>query len=88
LPVADRTLNGLIGSQVVGDLYRIYTVTQQDGIEFNLAYIPADYEIGAQESFDKEAMKRLFQLGYERARAGYAWQKMLPGLQARPEGSR
>jgi hypothetical protein len=65
LPIADRSLNGLIGSQVVGDLYRIYTVAQRDGIEFNLAYIPEDYEIGAQESFDKAAMKRLFQLGYD-----------------------
>jgi hypothetical protein len=88
LPVADRTLNGLIGSQVVGDLYRIYTVAQRDGIEFNLAHIPEDYEIGAQESFDKEAMKRLFQLGYDRARAGYPWEKLPPGLRERPVGSR
>ena len=85
LPIADRSLNGLIGSQVVGDLYRIYTVAQQDGIEFNLAYIPADYEIGAQESFDKEAMKSLFRLGYEWGRAGYPWQKLPPGLRERPE---
>jgi hypothetical protein len=84
-PLADSSLNGLIGSQVVGDLYRIYTVAQQDGIEFNLAYIPAGYEIVAQESFDKEAMKRLFQLGYEWARAGYPWQKLPPGLRERPE---
>ena len=80
LPIADRSLNGLIGSQVVGDLYRIYTVAQRDGIEFNLAYIPDDYDIGAQESFDTEAMKRLFQLGYDWARAGYPWQKLPPGL--------
>lgn len=88
LPIADRSLNGLIGSQVVGDLYRIYTITQRDRIEFKLAYIPDDYDIGAKESFDKEAMNRLFQLGYERARAGYAWQKLPPGLRERPEGSR
>jgi hypothetical protein len=81
LPIADRSLNGLIGSQVVGDLYRIYVVAQRDGIEFNLAHIPEDYEIGAQESFDKEAMKRLFQLGYEWARAGYPWEKLPPGLE-------
>jgi hypothetical protein len=73
LPIADRSLNGLIGSQVVGDLYRIYTVAQRDG---------DDYDIGAQESFDKAAMQRLFRLGYEWARAGYPWQKLPPGLQA------
>jgi hypothetical protein len=87
LPIADRSLNGLIGSQVVGDLYRIYVVAQRDGIEFNLAHIPDDYEIGAQESFDKEAMKRLFQLGYEWGRAGYPWQKLPPGLREQPAGN-
>jgi hypothetical protein len=88
LPIADRSLNGLIGSQMVGDLYRIYTVAQRDGIEFNLAYIPEDYDIGAQESFDKEAMNRLFQLGYEWARAGYPWQKLPPGLEEHAPGTR
>jgi hypothetical protein len=88
LPIADRSLNGLIGSQVVGDLYRIYTVAQRDGIEFNLAYIADDYDIGAQESFDKEAMNRLFQLGYEWARAGYPWEKLPPGLEERSPGTR
>ena len=88
LPIADRSLNGLIGSQVVGDLYRIYVVAERDGIEFNLAYIPDDYDIGAQESFDQEAMKRLFQLGYAWAKAGYPWQKLPPGLQEPSAGSR
>jgi hypothetical protein len=88
LPIADRSLNGLIGSQVVGDLYRIYTIAQRDGIEFNLTYIPDDYDIGAQESFDKEAMNRLFQLGYEWARAGYPWQKLPPGLEEHAPGTR
>ncbi len=78
----------MIGSQVVGDLYRIYVVAQPDGIEFNLAYIPDEYDIGAQESFDQEAMKRLFQLGYEWARGGYPWQKLPPGLQGTTGGSR
>ena len=86
LPIADRSLNGLIGSQVVGDLYRIYVVAERDGIEFNLAHIPEDYDIGAQESFDKEAMKRLYQLGYEWAKASYPWEKLPPGLLDKPSG--
>jgi hypothetical protein len=80
LPIAERSLNGLIGAQVVGDLYRIYTIAQRDGIEFNLAHIPEDYDIDAKESFDHEAMNRLYQLGYEWARAGYPWQHLPPGL--------
>jgi hypothetical protein len=80
LPIAERSLNGLIGAQVVGDLYRIYTIAERDGIEFNLAYIPEDYDIDAKESFDHAAMNRLYQLGYEWARAGYPWQHLPPGL--------
>ena len=80
LPIAERSLHDLIGAQVVGDLYRIYTITQRDGIEFNLAHIPEDYDIDAKESFDREAMNRLYQLGYEWARAGYPWQHLPPGL--------
>jgi hypothetical protein len=81
LPIAERSLHDLIGAQVVGDLYRIYTIAQRDGIEFNLAHIPEDYDIDAKESFDHEAMNRLYQLGYEWARAGYPWQHLPPGLQ-------
>jgi Patatin-like phospholipase len=80
LPIAERSLHDLIGAQVVGDLYRIYTITQRDGIEFNLAHIPEDYDIDAKESFDREAMNRLYQLGYGWARAGYPWQHLPPGL--------
>jgi hypothetical protein len=80
LPIAERSLHGLLGAQVVGDLYRIYTIAQRDGIEFNLAHIPEDYDIDAKESFDREAMNRLYQLGYEWARAGHPWQHLPPGL--------
>jgi Patatin-like phospholipase len=80
LPIAERSLHGLLGAQVVGDLFRIYTITQRDGIEFNLAHIPEDYDIEPKESFDREVMNRLYQLGYEWARAGYPWQHLPPGL--------
>jgi Patatin-like phospholipase len=80
LPIAERSLHDLLGAQVVGDLYRIYTIAQRDGIEFNLAHIPEDYDIDAKESFDHAAMNRLYQLGYESAWAGYPWQHLPPGL--------
>jgi hypothetical protein len=58
--INDRSLNGLIGSHVVGDLYRVYTAAQRDGIKFNLAHVPEDYDSGPQEFLAHEAMKRLF----------------------------
>jgi hypothetical protein len=33
----------LIGNQGIGNLYRIYSATKRDGIDFNLASIPSDF---------------------------------------------
>ena len=40
LPIALQAITTLIQYQGIGDLYRIYTVTQRDSVDFNLAYIP------------------------------------------------
>jgi hypothetical protein len=43
LPIAAQAISTLIQYQGIGDLYRIYSVTQRDGIDFNLAYIPPNF---------------------------------------------
>ena len=43
LPIAAQAISTLIQYQGTGDLYRIYSVTQRDGIDFNLAYIPPTF---------------------------------------------
>jgi hypothetical protein len=50
----------------------------RDGLEFNLAYIPDDFEFEAKEEFDPVYMKALFDLGYEMAKSGYPWKKAPP----------
>jgi hypothetical protein len=42
----------------------------RDGNDFNLAYIPADFDEKASESFDPVYMGKLFDLGYRMAKAG------------------
>jgi predicted acylesterase/phospholipase RssA len=79
LPITDRTINSFLGAQAIGDLYRIYVFAKRDGIEFNYACIPDDYVPAATESFDRTEMNRLFDLGFESARAGYVWHKLPPG---------
>ena len=37
-----------------------------------------------QEDFDPEYMRKLFDMAYERAAAGYAWEKMPPELKTAP----
>ena len=78
--IAGRAISSLIQTQGLGDLYRIYLTTQRDGVDFNLAYIPASFNAPHQEEFDTEFMRQLYALGYDMAVKGYPWQKAPPGF--------
>lgn len=54
---------------------------RRDGMEYNLAFIPSDFEEQAKEAFDPEYMSKLFDLGYEMAKNGYPWKKAPPGFE-------
>jgi hypothetical protein len=82
LSVAQRAISSLIQTQGVGDLFRIYLTAQQDGLEYNLAYIGADFTAPHQEDFGTAYMQALFEYGYRLASNGYPWQKAPPGLVA------
>jgi len=51
-PVAATSINTLIRTQGIGDLYRIYLGAKRDGIPYRLAYIPGDFDLEADEDFD------------------------------------
>ena len=80
LPIASRTLESLIRTQGIGDLYRIFALCRRDGTDFNLAYIPSDFTEEPSETFDPIYMSKLFELGYQMGRDGYPWAKGPPGL--------
>ena len=80
MSIAGRAISSLIQTQGLGDLYRIYLTTQRDGVDFNLAYIPASFTAPHQEEFDTEFMRQLYALGYDMAAKGYPWQKAPPGF--------
>jgi predicted acylesterase/phospholipase RssA len=79
LSIAPRAVASMIQTQGVGDLYRIYTTAQQDGLDFNLAFIPPTFKVPLTEPFEQHYMNQLFNLGYELGRSGYAWAKVPPG---------
>jgi predicted acylesterase/phospholipase RssA len=79
MSIAGRAISSLIQNQGVGDLYRIYATTQRDGVDFNLAYIPASFDVSLPAPFDQHYMQELFKLGHELGRSGYPWQKVPPG---------
>ena len=80
LTIAGRAISSLIQTQGLGDLYRIYATAQQDGLDYNLAYIGADFNAEHKEDFDATYMRALFDYGYQLGRKGYPWQKTPPGM--------
>jgi predicted acylesterase/phospholipase RssA len=73
LPIASQAISTLIQYQGIGDLYRIYSVTQRDGIDFNLAYIPPTFETPHRTEFDTDYMRALYDMGYSMAEKGFIW---------------
>jgi hypothetical protein len=74
------SLDTIIRTQGLGDLYRIYLGAVRDKAKFKLAYIPKDFDIESNELFDPEYMAALFDLGYQQARNGYEWASSPPGF--------
>jgi len=79
-PILVSSIETIIRTQGLGDLYRIYLGAVRDNARFNLAYIPDDFEAESNEPFDPEYMRALFDLGYELARNGYDWANSPPGF--------
>ena len=79
IPIASRSIDSLIRTQGIGDLYQIYALCKRDGNDFNLAYIPSDFLDKPTEAFDPVYMTKLLEHGYQLAIQGYPWQKSPPG---------
>ena len=80
LPIAMRAIACLIQYQGIGDLYRIFSITQRDGVDFNLAYIPSTFRVPKTSEFDPGYMSQLFEFAHSMAEAGYPWAKSPPIL--------
>jgi predicted acylesterase/phospholipase RssA len=79
-PVIERSIQTLIRTQGIGDLYRIFLGARRDELDYNLAYIPSDFALAPDEKFDPKYMQKLFNLGYQMAKNGYPWEKAPPGF--------
>ena len=75
-PITTRAVETLIKSQADGDIYRLYAIAQRDHLDFNLAFIPDEFERGTTEEFNKKEMNRLFDLGFTTGSKGYPWAKI------------
>lgn len=86
MSIAGRAISSLIQTQGVGDLYRIYVNALRDGIDYNLAFIPADFDLEPEEEFDPVFMSALFEHGRQWMLNGAPWQKTPPGYEVVPSG--
>jgi len=80
VPVVARSMDSLIRTQGIGDMYRMYLGARRDKLDYHLAFIPDDFDQEAEELFDPVYMKALYGLGYQLARDGYPWSKAPPGF--------
>ena len=76
LSIGGRAISALIQTQGISDLERIYRMAQQDGADFNLAYIGSDFNFAHDRKFDGEYMKRLFDYAFQLSAKGYPWHKL------------
>lgn len=76
--IAGKSVSSLIKTQGIGDLYRIYSNAQRDGIAFNAIWIPASFTKKEPAPFDHDYMLALFDLGYRMGISGIAWEKQPP----------
>lgn len=79
-PIAMRSVDSLIRTQGIGDMYRIYLGSIRDGLEYHLAYIPDVFSAESEEFFDPVYMRKLFDHGYNMAKQGYPWKRKPPGM--------
>ena len=72
--ITGRAVGTMIKFAAINDLYRLYVTTDAARLGFRYVAIPDDFESEADEVFDPQEMRRLFELGYETGLSGTAWQ--------------
>lgn len=80
LTIAGRAIETMLAASGSNDVMRVYFITKRDGVDYNLAYIGADFEMRRRGLFDQTYMRALFAYGYRQATTGEIWHKAPPGL--------
>jgi predicted patatin/cPLA2 family phospholipase len=81
ISIAGRAINTMLAASGQNDVLRTYFVTKRDGVDYNLAYIGADFKAAKTGEFDQAYMNALYEYGYRQAKAGHAWHKTPPSLE-------
>lgn len=76
--IVSRSISTLIKTQGIGDLYRLYTNAQRDGVAFRAIWIPDSFTRTEPRPFDTGYMKALYELGFNMGRKGIPWETSPP----------
>ncbi len=76
--IASRSMVTLLKAVAMGDLIRIWTLAERDGVDFNYIGIPPEHAETPAGTFEPPDMRRLFELGRAMALEPYPWRKEPP----------
>jgi predicted acylesterase/phospholipase RssA len=77
-PIAARAFAGTTRTNTEAILVETYRVVRQAGIAYNLTYIDKSFPESDGTGFETAYMRRLYQLGYDKARTGAFWETQPP----------
>src|SRR6266508_393057 len=63
--IAGRAINTMLAASGHNDVLRTYFISQRDGVEYNLAYIGADFTLEKKGEFEQPYMQALYDYGYQ-----------------------
>ena len=80
--IAAQSLSTLnrVGTKAV--LAETYDVAVREGLSFHLSYIGQDHPDSGGTGFETDAMRQLYDYGYEKARSGAFWVTELSQIEA------
>ncbi len=78
MPIVDRAISTMVKSMALADLYFMYITAKEADMEFNYIDIPHDFTWQSKKEFDTAELNRLYQIGYDMAKAGIPWEKGPP----------
>jgi hypothetical protein len=80
LSIAGQAISTMIHYSGINDVMRIYYMSKDEGIDFNMAYIGSDFATVEDGDFDRAYMNALYDYSYQQALHGYPWKKVPPVL--------
>lgn len=75
--VAGRSVSTLIKYQGRGDLVNIMSLAKRDGFRLHITDVPKEFDVPLQDLFDRDYMKALYKVGYERGNSTSGWDQTL-----------